>query len=258
MSDRHRVFPGSLVIVAALCASPAIATTVVPMTVGSMADHAGQVVAGEVIEVHSYWTGDPRRIESEVVFANVDCLKGGPVGAGGELTLIVPGGAIGELEMRIAGAPRFAVGDSWVLFLLPSYKTFPVVGLSQGAFRIVTGPDGIGRVHQAGLPVTGLDDRGFVEVATAGAPARTPESGPGGLRTAVPPVAAPQESALSYDEFVNLIGPVLRGSCHHGLTGPVGRPVPVRYTPVGLRAAGAPSPAPRRASPAPRTGRARP
>ncbi|MHC4320471.1 MAG: hypothetical protein ACYS1B_18280 [Planctomycetota bacterium] len=254
MSHRHRVFPGSLVIVAALCATPAIATTVAPMTVGSMADYAGQVIAGDVIEVRSYWTGDPRRIESEVVFANVDYLKGVPAGAGGTFTLTVPGGAIGELEMRIAGAPQFAVGDSWVLFLLPAYKTFPVVGLSQGAFRIVPGPDGVERVHQAGLPVTGLDAGGFVEVTTSGAAPRALESGRPGARVTVHPV--PAETALSHAEFLNLIGPILRGSRHHGLKEPAGRPVPVRYTPARLRGAGAPLPALRRGVPAPRGERA--
>jgi hypothetical protein len=256
MSHRHRVIPGCLVIVAALGATPAVATTVVPMTVGSMADHAGQVIAGDVIEVRSYWTGDRRRIESEVVFANVGYLKGAPAGAGGTFTLTVPGGAIGALEMRIAGAPQFVVGDSWVLFLLPAYKTFPVVGLSQGAFRIVPGPDGVERVHQAGLPVTGLDAGGFVEVATADAAPRALESGRPGSRVTVHPV--PAGTALSYGEFVNLIQPIVRDSRHHGLKGPAGRPVPVRYTPVRLHGPGAPPPAPRRAAPASRNERARP
>ncbi|MHC4966855.1 MAG: hypothetical protein ACYTGE_18365, partial [Planctomycetota bacterium] len=60
----------------------------------------------------------------------------------------------------------------------------------------------------------------------------------------------------SHAEFLNLIGPILRGSRHHGLKEPAGRPVPVRYTPARLRGAGAPLPALRRGVPAPRGERA--
>ena len=46
----------------------------------------------------------------------------------------------------MASAPAFAAGEKWILFLLPTYKTFPVVGLSHGAFRVPTDTDGVERV----------------------------------------------------------------------------------------------------------------
>jgi hypothetical protein len=213
---------------AVLVAMPATGTTIAPLSVTTMADHSGQVIAGDVLEVRSYWTGTPRRIESEVTFANVTYLKGALPTSGRVFTLTVPGGAVGDMEMRIEGAPRFEVGESWVLFLLPAYRTFPVVGLSQGAFRIVTGVDGVERVEQGGRFVTGFDEDGFVRVASR------PET---------------VDAGLSYADFADLIEPALRASRDHALIEPAGRPLAVRYTPVPLQGAGTSPARPRRTAP---------
>lgn len=180
-------------------ASAAIASSVVPMSVATMADHAGQVITGDVVALRSYWIDEPRRIETEVTFAGVTYLKGAPADADGTFTLRVPGGTIGDLQMRIEGAPRFAAGETWLLFLLPTYKTFPVVGIDQGAYRVVHDADGVDRVHRGGLP--------------DGEP----------------------QPALSYAQFAGQIAPILDASRDHGLTEPAGRPAPVRHEAVPLR-----------------------
>jgi hypothetical protein len=189
--------------VAALIASAAYGTSVVPMTVATMADHAGQVITGDVASLRSYWVDQPRRIETEITFSGVGYLKGAPADADGSFILRVPGGAIGDLQMRIEGAPQFAVGESWVLFLLPTYRTFPVVGIAQGAYRVVRAADGVHRVYRGALAVAGVG----------------------------------AEAAPSYDQFVKQITPILDASRDHGLTEPAGRPVPVRQVAVPLQPA---------------------
>ena len=215
---RQAAFSGSLVAAALSLSASASASSVVPMTVPMLADHAGQVFWGQVTEVRSYWTDEPRRIESQVTFTSVTYLKGALAGADDRFTLTVPGGKIGRLEMRIEGAPRFAVDESWILFVLPTYKTFPVVGLSQGALRIAAGPDGVERVYRAGHPVVGLDEEGFVQVA------------------GIEAQAALAAEALPYERFVEQLAPILAASRDHGLTEPAGRRHRVRYTPRPLRA----------------------
>lgn len=188
---------------AALCASVSFASSVVPMTVATMADHAGQVITGDVAGTRSYWADEPRRIETEVTFTGVGYLKGAPANADGTFTLRVPGGTIGDLRMRVEGTPEFVVGETWVLFLLPTYRVFPVVGLDQGAYRVVRSADGVDRVYRGGRAVHGPD----------------------------------AEAAVSYDRFVKQITPILDASRDHGLTEPAGRPALVPHRAVPLRRA---------------------
>lgn len=204
-----------------LPASAALAASVVPMTVATLADHAGQVVSGEVTAVESYWTGRPARIESRVTFESVSYLKGAHPGAGDTFALTVPGGRVDTFEMRLEGAPRFEVGQSWLLFVLPAYRTHPVVGISQGAFRIARDADGVERVERDGRAVLGLDGQGFVRLADA---ARAEGD-------------APHPAALTRGEFVELVAPILAASRDHALAEPAGRRLPVRYTPGTLQEA---------------------
>ncbi|MFQ5496104.1 MAG: hypothetical protein ACE5EX_12070, partial [Phycisphaerae bacterium] len=130
-----------------LLSRPARATTVVPMTLATIADHAGQVILADITVVRSAWADNPRRIETTITLSPVEYLKGAPgTASASTFTLIVPGGTVGDTQMRITGAPDFRVGDRWMLCLLPTYKTHPVVGVSRGAFKIVSDDRGVQRV----------------------------------------------------------------------------------------------------------------
>lgn len=256
----------------AFCASSAWATVVVPMSLETIADHAGQVLVGRVAEVHSYWAGPKRGIESKVSFEEVEFLKNGAPQDGRRFHLTVPGGSIGERTMRVVGAPVFQIGQRWLLCLLPEYRTFPVVGIHRGAFRIVVGNDGVARVWTAsGQPVTAIDGRGFVRTARdVKASTSSPVQGSGGngihliteIRASTragahkptqpsssllnrPVDAKPDlsnisiERAMPYAEFVARLRPLLAASRQHALSEPAGRRITVEYTPTTLSGAGA-------------------
>lgn len=213
----------------------AFASTVVPMTVHTMADRAGQVVAGRVAVVRSYWAENPRRIETEVTLDELTYLKGGPTQAPTAFTLVVPGGTVGETEMRICCAPVFHPGEKWVLFVPPSYKTFPVVGLFRGAFRVTTDPTGIERVYSsAAQPVLAMDPDGLVRLAGGNMNPhdRLIAAVNAEVRSRPSPVLDPP--AVSFEDFLALIQPILDASRDHHLTEPAGRRVPVVYTPTTL------------------------
>jgi hypothetical protein len=265
-----RWFIPAALVVAGLAAA-AQAGAVRPMMLAETADLAGQVIVGEVASVRSYWAENPRRIESEVTFKGVEYLKGALADSTSTFSLIVPGGQVGEWQMRISCAPTFAAGEKWVLFLLPSYKTFPVVGLHQGAFRVETDAEGVARVYDAsGQPITGLGADGFVrsadregvvphdqhersgrdgmtaERASFSAKRKGLSTKEAGLvstdrvRVQFVGPALPVPQAMTYDEFIAAIRPTLEQSKAYSLTTPAGRPelpayfaTPIRKAPAG-------------------------
>jgi hypothetical protein len=142
--------------------------------------------------------------------------------------LIVPGGNVGEWGMRISDAPTFAEGEKCILFILPTYRTFPVVGLSQGCFRVQAGADGVERVYNAERePVKGLGNDGFVQVAARPVgDVRQYLVAENNVRVKPPAEqAVPREEAMSLADFRAMIQPIVAASKSHQLTEPAGRPV---------------------------------
>ncbi len=230
----------------AACPLLAPASTVVPMNSATMADHAGQVIVGRVAAIRSYWLDDPRRIESEITFEQVEYLKGRLHDSTPTFVLRVPGGTVGDTHMYVCCSPDFAVGDKWVLFLLPSYNTYPVVGLYQGSFLVEADAAGIERVyscrHQTKQPIAGFDGDGFVEVRGEKAWMRSTihdrlrETTNARVRSDAPD-ASPRE-AMTLDAFLSEIRPVLAASRSHDLTRAAGQPDTVHRTARPLVPAG--------------------
>lgn len=237
-------------------ASAAMASSVAPMTIGEMADHAAQVIVGEVSAVRSYWHDGRRRIESEVMLANVEYWKGGEAVAGEAFRLIVPGGEVDARRYRLCCAPEFSVGQRRILFLLQEYRTFPTVGLWQGAFLLHRDHAGIERVYQdGGGAVVGIGEDGNLRVEVDGSMgANAPHAharavrnaGAGGraldrLRGTTGPAVrevtrpdAPAE-AMTLAQFRERLMPVLAASRQHRLHGPAGQPVDVALQPTNLK-----------------------
>lgn len=235
----------------------ALGTTVEPIAVTTAADYAGQVLVATVTSVRSYWADSPRRIESEIQWERVEYLKGAPTIADGTFRLIVQGGSIGTRQMRIAGAPEFREGERWLLFLLPSYKTHPVVGVHQYALRIVESDDGPRVLTAAGEPVLGFDADGYIAVGrnrpnaspngstgTTAAATADPHEVADGTRVLCESRTEPRRvdgdaetPAELLSEFVAALRPALEASRRHDLDQPAGRPDIAGLTPTSLRAA---------------------
>lgn len=234
----HRLRFAAALVMASLIApdNSARASQVVTMNLQTLADHAGQVIVGRVASVRSHWADNPKRIESEIILEQVEYLKGTPVTPPTSVSLVVPGGTVGSMQMRIACAPTFITGEKWILLLLPTYKTFPVVGLSRGAFRVERDTNGVERVYDAArTSVIGVDRDGFVQVAGE-AQAAAHLVGAINARVAQPvTVRKSSQQAVSYDDFLARLRPVLSKSTDHRLTQPAGRRILASHTPVPLR-----------------------
>ncbi len=254
----------------AMHAGPARASTVAPMTIRELADLAGQVIAADVAAVQSYWHQARGRIETRVTLANVEYWKGEHPGATNAFTLVVPGGTLGKRQMRVCCAPHFEPGQRRVLFLLPEYKTFPTVGLGQGAFLVRQDAAGVDRVYvDGGFAVTGFDDDGYPLLTAGGDQPGTHAAQPGGRAPAAAkrrhaksqPAAEPaansprcvqdrlrgssgpvvRDATAAAAEPMTLAGfrshvqPILDASRDHQMSRPAGEPLLVRLQPTSLK-----------------------
>jgi len=234
-SKRHETVSLGVLAALVITCAPAWGSSVVPMTMPHMADRAAQVISGRVSSVHSYWAQNPRRIESEVMFDGVNYLKGAPRVASSTYRLVVPGGKIEQMEMRLCCVPQFRTGDTWILFVLPEYKTFPVVGLYRGAFRTAKDAQGVLRVHSSdGQAVVGLNAAGHIQIATGSFDPHTHLLGSVNAEVRMREHVTSAAKAMTVQDFLAEIQPILDASRDHRLTGPAGRRIPVVYTPTAL------------------------
>ncbi len=215
--------------------APALACTR-PMSVAEMAAYSAQVLTVRVESVRSMWTENPRRIETEYTFIIEEALKG--VRAIGERTIVTaPGGTVGAWSMRLCCAPEFVAGESYVVFLLPEYRTHPVVGMSRGAFHLVTDGAGERRVMSVdGAALVGLGGDGVPEMS------RLQHQGPkptasSGVQVVDVPRDAVNARAMTYDSLRRELAPVLKASRVFPAGGPVGQRVQADYSPVAMVAA---------------------
>lgn len=163
-----------LVVVSAIVAlgavRPAFATVTVPMRFERIVGDASAIFRGEVVDTHSEW----RQLRGEsiivtVVRFKVERVLKGSVSA--MQTLEIFGGSIGETTMAVPGMPQFSVGDRDLLCLERTGALLPVLGASQGRFRILTDRGGRDRVvFNDGRPVGGVTEIGRAAVVVSATP----------------------------------------------------------------------------------------
>lgn len=116
------------------------ATMVVPGDLGDLAREARVIALGRIVSVESRWTENHRGIETLVTLDAERYLKGN---LGQTPVFHVPGGRVGRFRRVTVGAPEFVTGQRVVVFLGAREPRLPfILGLSQGVFRMVQGPDG--------------------------------------------------------------------------------------------------------------------
>lgn len=114
------------------------ATVLVPIEFRELVSIAPVIVHGRVVDVRSAFVDGRRSVETFVTVEAGDYLKGQ---LGPNFTIRIPGGQMGRYRTVFVGAPEFRFGDELVLFLETPRASLPhIVGLSQGAFRVVSDP----------------------------------------------------------------------------------------------------------------------
>lgn len=112
------------------------ATSVEPPSFEDLVEQAETIFEGQVTKVESKWSGGPEDpiIETFYTFNVLETLKGPPSAV---YTLQVLGGTIGDETLEVEGAPKFAVGETSLLFVTQNGSQFvPLVGIMYGHYQI--------------------------------------------------------------------------------------------------------------------------
>jgi hypothetical protein len=102
------------------------------MTLAELVTAADQIVVAKVVSVNAAWDSAHRKILSSIEVEVEESWKGS---TSGFVTIVQPGGTVGEIEMTVHGMPKFEVGERSLLFLHGRAR-LQVVGMSQGKRRL--------------------------------------------------------------------------------------------------------------------------
>jgi hypothetical protein len=151
-----------LVCLLLLAAAPARAMLALPATVEDLTRSSDAVVRGKVASVSARWSEDQRRIFTYVEVEPASVWRGA---APARVSVLVPGGVVGNIGQRVDGAPGFVQGEEVVVFLSGAEAgAFRVTGLAQGKFSV-----------RGGAVVPQLSKVGFVPRASLRAGERLAE-----------------------------------------------------------------------------------
>jgi hypothetical protein len=124
----------------ALTRVAAPASVIVAKDFAALVAEADLIFVGTVERVESRWTNPQRdAIETIVTFSELEPIRG-PVGR--EVALRFGGGEVDGVREEIAGVPRFVAGERVVLFARQDHSLCPIVGFSQGCFRVIEDSEG--------------------------------------------------------------------------------------------------------------------
>jgi hypothetical protein len=96
--------------------------------------NAAAIVVGSCVAQESRWDQAHKWILTYSRFRVEKALKGQPVA---EMTIVTPGGSVGEIHQETIGVPKFREGEDVVLFVRNTKAGPTVLYFEQGAYRIV-------------------------------------------------------------------------------------------------------------------------
>jgi hypothetical protein len=100
------------------------------MSLSELVNEADDIVVAKVVSVAAAWDPTHRRILSTVEVDVEETWKGSS--ASQHLTIVQPGGSVGDIEMTVYGMPTFSVAERALLFLRRIAERKVVVGMSEG------------------------------------------------------------------------------------------------------------------------------
>ncbi len=119
-------------------ASGHLQSTVRAISLEELVAAADNIVVAAVVSTQSSWDADHRRIHSTIALDVEETWKGDlPVHH--RVTIVQPGGRVGDIEMTVIGMPHFTSGERSLLFLSDADHV-QVVGMAQGKRRLQWDP----------------------------------------------------------------------------------------------------------------------
>jgi hypothetical protein len=106
-----------------------------PMTADDLAKRADAIVVGKVTGLKSEWSSDRSRIYTRVTLGVDQYLKG--KSEGGSMTILTPGGEIGDVGELYTHMPTFRSEENVIVFVEKDKQgNFRVAGGNQGKYTI--------------------------------------------------------------------------------------------------------------------------
>ena len=161
MTRQPRALAALSVLLAGFACIALDATVIIPASLQQLSVEARSIVVGRVTDVRGQARPGRRRIDTYVVFAVDEAIKGAA-----ERTIVFKtlGGVSGRYRTVVPGSPVFAPGDEAVLFLGRGAVPYPI-GLSHGVFRVRR--DGVTGERRILPPPMLLDPKGALTVRGA-------------------------------------------------------------------------------------------
>ena len=125
--------------VVVLASRPAQASIVMALELSDLVQQADQIVVVDVLSQHADWDTKHQRILSTIELEVVERWKGnGATGgaASDRITVVQPGGTVGDLTMTVTGLSTFTPGERALVFLRGNAASAHVLGMGQGKRRV--------------------------------------------------------------------------------------------------------------------------
>lgn len=150
-----RLTAAVLLSVVSLFGRPCTATQLLPMSLKNVSQLAKLSFAGSVSSINYRRLNE--QVVTEVRFSDVKLARG----RSPDVTVTLFGGVVDGKEYGVIGMPRFELGQRYIILAAdvgtPSNSYMPIIGLTQGVFRIMPEPRHGPIVHDlAGRPLTGI------------------------------------------------------------------------------------------------------
>jgi hypothetical protein len=125
----------ALAIAAVVALTPVIAKATIARAVpfDQKVDQAAGIILGRVVSQESSWDANRQRILTYSKVRIEKTLKGQTAQ---EITVVTPGGVVGDIAQDYVGIPRFKAGEDSVIFVRNTKVGPTVAFLEQGAYQV--------------------------------------------------------------------------------------------------------------------------
>ncbi len=139
---------------AALVGRTSQASLVLALDTTELTKRADHIAVADVVSVQSAWDQSHKKIFTTIELSVVESWKGGAQPAS-HITVVQPGGTVGDIAMTVFGMSQFTPGERALLFLRGSTGAAGVVGMAQGKLPMTrdaaSGKWTVGIASRAGL-----------------------------------------------------------------------------------------------------------
>jgi hypothetical protein len=118
-------------VLAGLLSQVSHASLVLALDTTELTKRADYIAVADVLSVQSAWDQSHKKIFTTIELSVVESWKGGTPPAS-HITVVQPGGTVGDISMTVFGMSHFTPGERTLVFLRGTTGAAGVVGMAQG------------------------------------------------------------------------------------------------------------------------------